>query len=83
MFSHISRIVAVLALVLGVLQLALGLAIANEWIGPYQEALSRYAPHASSSGQIIDRAMYQLGFAVVLGTLAEIGLAVRRLVRPA
>lgn len=76
-FSHLSRIVAVLALILGVAQFALGWSIASGWVGPYEQALARYTT-ASSSGEVINRATAIIGLALGLGTLAEIGLAVRR-----
>lgn len=77
MFSHLSRIVAIVALLLGVFQFALGVAITTGAIGPYEAALARYTG-ASSSGEVIDRASAVIAFALALGTLAEIGLAARR-----
>lgn len=77
MFSHLSRIIAVLALVVGVAEFAMGWSIALGWVGPYEQALARYTT-ASSSGELINRATAVIAFALALGTLAEIGLAVRR-----
>jgi hypothetical protein len=77
MFSQASRVVAILAVVGGVAQCALGLAIATGFIGPYEPALARYTT-ASSSGEVINHATYAILFGLVLGTLAEIGIAVRR-----
>ena len=79
MFSHASRVLAILALIVGLAELALGLAIATGVAGPYEQALSRYTT-ASSSGEVINRATYLIVVALALGTLAEIGLAVRRAV---
>jgi hypothetical protein len=56
-FTHIGRIVAILALVFGVLKIAIGLTIATEILLPYEAALSRYAPGASSSGEVINKGM--------------------------
>lgn len=79
-FSHLSRIVAVLTLIVGVGEFALGWSIASGWIGPYEQALARYST-ASSSGELINRATGIIAFALALGTLAEIGLTVRRAIR--
>lgn len=78
LFSNIARILATLALILGLFQLAIGIAIASGTIGPYEQALARYTS-ASSSGEVIDRATLVIVFAVALGTLAEIGRAIRKL----
>ncbi len=77
MFSHLSRIVALLALVVGVAQFALGFSIASGWVGPYEQALARFTTQ-SSSGAVIDLGVRLIAFALALGTLAEIGLAVRK-----
>jgi hypothetical protein len=77
MFSRASRIVAILAVVGGVAQYGLGLAMATGFIGPYEAALARYTT-ASSSGEVINKATYTILFGLALGTLAEIGIAVRK-----
>jgi hypothetical protein len=77
LFSHLSRIVALLALVVGVAQFALGFSIASGWVGPYEQALARFTTQ-SSSGAVIDLGVRLIAFALALGTLAEIGLAVRK-----
>ena len=76
MFSHLSRIIATLALLLGLAQVALGWSIASGWIGPYEAALARFSS-ATSSGAVIDRGIWLIAAAIAMGTLAEIGLAVR------
>jgi hypothetical protein len=77
-FTRAARILSILALVFGFLRVLMGLAIANSWTGlPYEAALARYST-ASSSGEIIDKGILAIVFAVALGTLAEIGLAVRK-----
>jgi hypothetical protein len=78
MFAQITRVVAILMLVTAVVQYALGLAIASEWLGPYEEAMGRYGRFFSSSGEMINKATYQAGIALALGTLAEIALSLRR-----
>jgi hypothetical protein len=77
-FTKLARIVAWLALILGASQLLIGFGIATETFGPYEQALARYAPGAANSGQVINRGMYMVIFAIALGTLAEISVAVRR-----
>jgi hypothetical protein len=74
--SHCS-LVAILALVLGTFRVLLGVAIATEFIGPYEVALAHYTSK-SSSGQVIDGGMYAIIFALALGTLAEISFSVRK-----
>jgi hypothetical protein len=76
-FSLISRLVALLILIVGLMELAMGYAIATGFIGPYEQALARYTT-ASSSGELINRAIILIAIALALGTLAEIGLAVRK-----
>lgn len=76
-FSHVARIIAVLALVFGALQVLLALSIANEWLGTSAADLGRYTT-AATTGEVIDRGIHQVLVALALGTLAEIGLANRR-----
>lgn len=78
MFSKLSRIVAVFLLIGGVLQLGLGLAIAGGFLGPYEQAVARYTS-SGSSGAVIDSAIRLLGAALILGTIAEIAHALRKL----
>ena len=77
MFSQIARVVAIIGLVGGVLQVGFGLAVATGFIGPYEAALARYT-NASSSGEVIDQGTRIWFVALALGTLAEIGIAVRK-----
>jgi hypothetical protein len=77
-FTKLARLFAVVAFVFGIARLLIGLAIAVGVIGPYEAALARYAGHASSSGQVIDSAIYVIVAAVALGTLAEIGRAIHK-----
>jgi hypothetical protein len=76
-FTHMARLVAILALVLGTFQVLLGFGIATEFVGPYDAALARYT-NKSSAGQVIDRGMYVIIFALALGTLAEISYSVSK-----
>jgi hypothetical protein len=77
-FSYLARLLAILGVVVGVLRILLGISIAREWLAPYREALVLYAPNATSSGEIIDKGIYTILIAVALGTLAEIGITVRK-----
>jgi hypothetical protein len=78
-FTYTSRILSILALVLGFSRSLIGLSIANGWTGlQYDVALARFAPGASSSGQAIDEGLLCIAVAAALGTLAEISFAVRK-----
>ncbi len=79
-FAHGARVIAVLGLILGVLRLLMGLAIVNEWGGLSRDDLGRYST-AATTGQVIDQGLYVILGAVALGTLAEIGLAIRKINR--
>ena len=50
-FTHVARIIAVLGLLLGLISILMGLAIAQELMGPYEAAAARYG----RSGPMIDR----------------------------
>jgi hypothetical protein len=76
-FSHVARVVAVLALVIGALQVLMGFSIANEWVGISAADLGRYTT-AATTGELINRGTYKVLAAVALETLAEIGLANRK-----
>lgn len=77
-FTHLARILSGVGLAYGSLRVVTGFLIAEEKLGPYAEALARYAPGAASSGQVIDRGAFTILAAVALGTLAEISLALRK-----
>lgn len=74
-FSKFARVVAVLALALGASQVLMGLSIAFGWMGSDVD-LGRYTT-ALTTGALINEGMYKILFAVALGTLAEIALAIR------
>jgi hypothetical protein len=74
-FSHSARLLAIAAFVLGLLMVLFGFSVAT---GLSDEgALARYSDR-KSSGQVIDRGIYTIFFAVALGTLSEISFSVRR-----
>jgi hypothetical protein len=77
-FTQLARIVAVLAFLFGIGNVIVGFSIATEQLAPREAALKRFAPWASSSGQVIDRGFYTILFAIGLGTLAEISLSLRK-----
>lgn len=77
-FTKITTVVAWLVLVGAVIRLLTGIGIATEFLGPYEEALRRYGGKATTSGEIIDHAVYGLFIALVLGTLGEISRRVQR-----
>ena len=77
-FTKLARLFAYLGATFGVLRVLMGLTIAGEWLGPYREMLARYAPTAASSGELINRGLYTLLVAVVIGVLAEISLALHK-----
>ena len=76
-FTHLARLVAVIGFVFGVLRVLFGLGIATGYMGPYEAALARFTT-ASSSGEIIDRGIIVILFAIALGALAEISFSVRK-----
>jgi len=76
-FTRLGRILAILILIFGIFSIAMGLAIANDLLGPYDQVMSRYFPTTKSSGTFIDRGLYAITFAIVLGVLTEIRYALR------
>lgn len=74
MFSRVSRGLAVLALVFGVGHLAIGIAVAFR-LFTYERA---FGGGAIPPGELIDRGVYLTVFALALGTLGEIGMALQR-----
>jgi hypothetical protein len=77
-FTNLARLIAFLGAVFGALQILMGVSIAEEWMLPYREAMERYAPGSKTSGEIVDRGIYIILIAVVMGTLAEISLALQK-----
>ncbi|TGS84867.1 hypothetical protein EN817_22430 [Mesorhizobium sp. M3A.F.Ca.ET.174.01.1.1] len=72
LFTYSARIVSVLALVLGVLQLVLVFALADEPDG-WADYLGRASPAA-----VFERGIYAILLSIALGTLSEISLSLRR-----
>ena len=72
-FTKFARILAIVALVLGLLVLLLGVSAVTfgQW-GP--DEVARYG----SPWKNIDRGIYTILFAVALGTLAEISFQIKR-----
>lgn len=75
--SHGARVVAFFALIHRSLNVMLGFSNLNGWMGLSTDDLGRYTPYATT-GQVIDRGTYEFLAAMALGTLAEIGLALRK-----
>jgi hypothetical protein len=76
MFIKLARILAILALVMGVCHVLLGFAVAEGFISP--GALARYTT-SSSTGALIDRGIYTLLIAVAFGALVEIKQAIDKI----
>jgi len=77
MFTRLGHIVAFLALLIGIFQVAGGLMISTGWLTPEQVALTRYFTGKSSTGAVIDRGIYLALFGIALGILTEISYALR------
>jgi hypothetical protein len=75
-FSHLARILAVIGIVFGTLRVIAAVMIAQGTLGP--DALTRYAPDSSSSGEMLDKGALVILVAIALGTLAEISFTIRR-----
>jgi hypothetical protein len=76
-FSHLTRIVAILAVLIGIGTVLMGVYIAVGYAGPPDLVLRGFAT-ATTPGQVIDKGFFYLLVGLALGTLAEIGLAVRK-----
>ena len=77
LYTRLGRIVAVLALIAGIWDLFWGLSFALGWTDA--ASFTRYATPSlgKSSGQVIDRGIYTVHFAIALGILTEISRSVR------
>jgi len=78
LFTNLGRIVAVLALILGIFYLVGGLLIVTGWISPEAGVLARYFGRARSVGAVFDRGIFLVLFAIALGILTEISHSVRK-----
>lgn len=72
--AKLAKIAAIIVLFLGAFQVATGLLIATETVGPHDKAMALYLPGKASTGEAIDRGTYMLLIGLALGTLAEIAL---------
>ncbi|MGB3812108.1 MAG: hypothetical protein WA950_02680 [Shinella sp.] len=79
-FTRTARIVAYLVFILGVLNMVAGFGYAS---GIIEQATlpNGEAPAPIKTGPMIDKGMYMAAAALALGTLAEIGMSLRRMVR--
>jgi len=79
-FTRTARIIAYLAVILGVLNILGGFGYASGLIE--QAPLPNGdAPPSIKTGPMIDKGMYMAVAALALGTLAEIGMALRLMVQ--
>ena len=76
-FTHLGRVIAIIVLLFGIFNIALGVMIAEESLGPYKDAIARYG--IKSAGEIINRGIYTVLASIVLGILTEISYALRAL----
>lgn len=77
-FTRIARVVAFLALVFGIVLMAVGFAAASGTMAPADAKRALSLLVASSTGELVDRGLYASLVAVALGTLSEIAPAIRR-----
>ncbi|MBR0827059.1 hypothetical protein JQ596_16075 [Bradyrhizobium manausense] len=77
-FSKLARILAILALVFGLLRVLTGFVVAGIEPTEVREAARARYIGSKSSGQAIDSGIYAILFAVALGTLAEISFSTRK-----
>lgn len=75
-FTKAGRVVAVIALTLGALQFALGLGVAT---GAIIEPNPGAVLGSKTSGQAIDRGIYTVLFAIVIGILTDISNSVAQM----
>lgn len=75
-FAKIARLIALLAIVLGLMRAGIGVYVAS--IEPREARMAATARYigSKSSGQAIDQGIYMILFGVCLGTLA--GIAFKR-----
>jgi hypothetical protein len=76
-FTKAARIIAIVAIVLGLLRVLVGNYVAFHKPEGRDLVQSRYLG-SSTSGQAIDQGIYIILFAMALGTLAEISFQIKR-----
>ena len=86
LFTRLGRIVAFLALLIGIWYVAGGLMIATGWWTeqtgmPEQAALARYFGSKATTGAVIDSGIYTALIAIALGILTEINSSVRAFIK--
>ncbi|MDH4983776.1 hypothetical protein [Hyphomicrobium sp. D-2] len=74
-FTHLCRVIAAVGLFFGTVRVGFGIAGATGVLNP--EALDRYTGELSS-GAVLDSGLLVVFVAVLVGTLAEISLTLRR-----
>jgi hypothetical protein len=72
------EILAIAAIVFGLLRIVMGFSIATIEPADVKEAARARYLGSSTTGQAIDRGIYTILFAVALGTLAEISFQIKR-----
>jgi VanZ family protein len=79
LYTNLGRIVAVLVLALGVLQIIIwaGFVFGGNTPDQLASALRYYFPGSQSWGSVFDRGVYAVLFAIALGILTEISRSVR------
>ena len=75
-FTQLGRIVAVLAMIWGLLSVGIGVSIAVGDAGSIEQDLAKYAGKATT-GELIDSGIYKILFGIAFGMLAEIRIAQR------
>ncbi|HWE16973.1 MAG TPA: hypothetical protein VG758_07310 [Hyphomicrobiaceae bacterium] len=73
-FTHATRMAAIVVIVWGAINALLGLAFATGMLVVPRDSGFRFSP----SGQMIDKGIYAVLVGLALGTLAEISYSVRR-----
>ena len=72
-FTKTARVLAIVALVFGLLNILMGLSVVG--VEPKEDRVLILG--SKSPGQVIDRGIYTILFAIALGTLAEISFSMR------
>jgi hypothetical protein len=75
LFSKLARVIAIIVFVFGLLTLAFGIYAATGSMGP--DDLARYLGSATAAKRI-EMGIYEILFAMVLGTLAVINFSIRK-----
>jgi len=76
-FARLTKIAAILALILGVLGTIMGFVVAFELLGPRDVMGPRYLG-STTSGEAIDRGIRYIVIGLLMGTVAEIASVLRK-----